>query len=255
MKRQSVYMLAVALVLMGGTAAVLARIQLFQKLGVPGVRVVDKPVYDAETNVVAATSVDLPESVLDFTSRPLPVDRMVLNWLPKDTVYGQRVYQAPDGFSAQMNVVLMGADRTSIHKPQYCLTGQGWWINRTETDTLRIERPQPYDLRVVKLTVSREVPTPRGEKTLLHGVYVYWFVADKQLTADHVQRMWWMARDMLRTGVLQRWAYVSCFSICPPGQEETTARRMKALLAAAVPHFQLATGRPATPLAGKPVPP
>ena len=48
------------------------------------------------------------------------------------------------------------------------------------------------------------------------GVYVFWFVADNAYTARHGQRMWWMAREMMRTGVLQRWAYVSCFAACPP---------------------------------------
>ena len=60
-----------------------------------------------------------------------------------------------------------------------------------------------------------------------------------------------MGLDMLRTGVLQRWAYVSCFSICHPGQEEETYKRIKELISAAVPHFQLTTGH-ATALASNP---
>ena len=78
------------------------------------------------------------------------------------------------------------------------------------------------------------------------GVFVYWFVADGELTAQHRQRMWWMARDLLTRGVLQRWAYVSCFSACPPGQEEATYARMREWIAAAVPQFQRAAG-PSTP--------
>ena len=49
---------------------------------------------------------------------------------------------------------------------------------------------------------------------MLSGLYVYWFVADNQLTPYHGERMWWMARDLIRTGVLQRWAYVSYFTAC-----------------------------------------
>ncbi|MFL6112328.1 MAG: hypothetical protein ACJ786_13375 [Catenulispora sp.] len=44
--------------------------------------------------------------------------------------------------------------------------------------------------------------------------------------------------DMLRTGVLKRWAYVSCFGICLPGQEESAYGRLKALITASVPQFQ-----------------
>jgi len=51
--------------------------------------------------------------------------------------------------------------------------------------------------------------------------------------------MWWMARDLIRTGVLQRWAYVSYLAICEPGQEDATFERMKTFIAASVPEFQL----------------
>ena len=81
-------------------------------------------------------------------------------------------------------------------------------------------------------------------ETKPRGIFVYWFVADDQITADHNQRMWWMARDMIRKGVLQRWAYVTLFSVCLPGQEEATYERMKGFIASAVPTFQLATRPP-----------
>jgi hypothetical protein len=47
------------------------------------------------------------------------------------------------------------------------------------------------------------------------------------------------ALHLLRTGVLQRWAYVSYFSACEPGQEDATFARMEKLIAASVPEFQL----------------
>jgi len=51
--------------------------------------------------------------------------------------------------------------------------------------------------------------------------------------------MWWMARELFRTGELQRWAYVLCFAVCLPGQEEVTFERIRKFIAAAVPEFQL----------------
>jgi len=39
--------------------------------------------------------------------------------------------------------------------------------------------------------------------------------------------------------VLQRWAYVSYFTACLPGQEDATFARMKALITASVPEIQL----------------
>jgi hypothetical protein len=39
--------------------------------------------------------------------------------------------------------------------------------------------------------------------------------------------------------VLQRWAYVSYFAICSPGQEDATFERMSRLIEESVPEFQL----------------
>ena len=64
-------------------------------------------------------------------------------------------------------------------------------------------------------------------------------IEDQEETINHWQRLWWLARDLLRTGVLQRWAYVSCFTVCIPGQEEAVFERVKRLIAASVPEFQL----------------
>ncbi len=72
----------------------------------------------------------------------------------------------------------------------------------------------------------------------MRGLYVYWFVADGAVTAHRSQRLWWMARELLQTGTLQRWAYVSCFAQCLPGEEDKTFVRMKEFLAEAVPQFQ-----------------
>ena len=64
-------------------------------------------------------------------------------------------------------------------------------------------------------------------------------MADQEQTMDNAQRMWWLARDLLRTGVLQRWAYISYFTVCAPGQEEATFARVEKLIAASVPEYQL----------------
>ena len=257
MKRQSWSILMVGLVLIGGTAGLIQKMQASQRLGRPGVRVVNEPLYGrldtGDTNalfLVASNQVDLPETALDYRSRPVPVDKIVLDWLPKDTTYGQRDYQTTNGFTVKVMVVLMGIDRTSIHQPQYCLTGGGWNITASEITGVPMEKPHRYDLPVMKLTTRRYVKLEDGRQQLLHGVYAYWFVADGELTADHRERMWWMARDMMRSGVLQRWAYVTYFAVCLPGQEEATFERMKKLMAATVPQFQLVAGTPLPALAG-----
>ena len=231
MNRQQWVLVVVVLALMGATAGVLTRLRASQQLGQPGLKT--RALGDSRNLEIL-----LPERVLDFTSEPVEQDSMVLGALPKDTSFGQRRYQAPDGFETLLNVVLMGSDRTSLHKPQFCVTGAGWAIERTELTGVPITQPCAYELPVMKLTTTKE-GTLNGQRVNVRGIYVYWFVAEDALTAHHWQRMWWMARELLRTGKLQRWAYVTCFSVCQPGQEEGTFNRMKQFLGAAVPAFQL----------------
>lgn len=221
--------------MIGTTAGLLVHSRARQRLAPPGVKT--HPIPGS-----IRLEADLPDQVLDFKSEKLDMDEVTLAVLPKDTSFGRRRYQAPDRFTLELRIVLMGRDRTSLHRPQFCLTGQGWKIDdvaSSETN-LKVERPFNYDLPVVGLVAHSSI-TRDGQTQALSGVYVYWYVADDGLCASTsgLQRMWWMASKLLRTGVLQRWAYVSCFAACLPGQEAATFERMKPFIAAAVPQFQL----------------
>ena len=231
MKYQKWLMLFVTLGLMAGTAGVLIRLKTHQKLGRPGIQAT--PISGS-----VVMKIDLPERVLDFTSTNVPESELELGYFPKDTSYVRRHYQAADGFNVNAIIILMGADRTSIHRPDYCLPGQGWSIGSKTAVNIPISGGQPYELPVMKWTIHNSFQGPDGQKQEVNGIYVFWFVADHEQTVDNTQRMWWLARDLLRTGVLQRWAYVSYFSICAPGQEDATFERMKKLIAASVPEYQ-----------------
>jgi len=234
MNRQKWIALVVALALIAGTAGLLGRVSSHQRLASPAVKT-------HPSKEPARLEIDLPAQVLDCKSESIPADETAKAALPQDTSFGERRYDAPDGFSMLLSVVLMGSDRTSLHKPQFCLTGQGWQIDPsgTLTTSVPIERPCRYELPIVRLIASREA-TVGDQKQAVRCVYVYWFVADDALSASvsGFQRMWMMGSKLLRTGVLQRWAYVSCLSVCQPGQEEAAFARMKKLIAAATPEFQ-----------------
>ncbi len=239
----SMFSAAAAMILVA--AALLARLQSHHVLGSPGVKVVHQPILGEKGEVVGTNQVALPARVLDYSSEASPIYQVELDWLPKDTTFGRRTYHTPDEVApTTMTVVLMGTDRTSIHKPQICLTGQGWKIDQSEVVRIPIAEPRPYSLPAMKMLATKEFANAQGQRVTARSVYVYWFVSDEQLTALHGERMWWMATGLLRTGVLQRWAYVSCLSLCYPGQEEATFEKMKRFLGAAVPQFQLTAGAP-----------
>jgi hypothetical protein len=225
----------VALVLMLGAAALLSHIGHFQTLSPPGVKT-----HPLESSI--RLEADLPEHVLDYHSERKETEGVVLATLPADTSFGYRRYQAPDGFTLDLRVVLMGRDRTSLHKPQICLSGQGWRINDVASaDTsIKVERPRPYELPVVKL-IANNTSAVNGQNQTVTGVYVYWYVTSDAISASAtgLHRMWLMATRLLRNGILQRWACVSCLAYSVPGQEAATYDRVKQFIAAAVPQFQL----------------
>jgi Protein of unknown function (DUF3485) len=234
MNKQKWIIVILALGLMGGAAGLLTRLHGTQKLGQPGVKT--SPIPGSQR-----LQVELPKRVLDYTSEAMEVDKTTLGWLPQDTSFGQRLYRAADGFETSVNVVLMGSDRTSLHQTEFCLEGQGWVIDRSASSktSVRMERPYAYDLPVTKFVATKQV-TVQGQSVTVRSIYVLWFVADDdEYTARHWQRMWWMARDLLRTGVLQRWASIGYFAQCPPGQEDATFERLKKFIVASAPEFQL----------------
>jgi len=133
----------------------------------------------------------------------------------------------------------MGADRTSIHRPDYCLPGQGWQIGDKVEVKLPIGGAQPYELPVMRWTIHNTYSAPDGSRQKVSGLYVFWFVTENQTTDDFPTMLKSMLFHQLTHGVLQRWAYVSYFTICPPGREEAAFVRIKQLITATVPEFQL----------------
>jgi len=232
MTKQKWIPLVVALALMAGTAGVLVRLKNHPRLGQPGIKAEPIP---GEVMM----KIDLPDHVLDFASTNMPEPEQVLGYLPKDSSFAERIYTAPDGYWIQATIVLMGADRTSIHNADFCLRGNGLNPDEKRIVNIPIGGATPYQLPVSVWKVSGDIPQPDGRKVKINGVYVFWFVADNQQTPDHFQMMKRLAVNLLRTGVMQRWAYVSYLSVCEPGREDATFERMEKLIAASVPEFQL----------------
>jgi hypothetical protein len=100
-----------------------------------------------------------------------------------------------------------------------------------------MDKPFPYSLRVNKLLATARDPK---DGTTYRGIYVYWFVDADHLTPNSNQWMlWWLPRDLLLHGVLERWSYISYFTVCPPGSEDVAFGRLKQFIAESVPEYQL----------------
>jgi len=228
--RKKLILIVACVAMIAGTAALLAAVP--QKLGRPGVKAVEVPGSQR-------MQIDLPEHVLDYASTNVPPDEKAWEMLPADTSFADRVYRKRGSLSCMASVVLMGSDRTSIHKAKYCLEGQGLHIETDTTDVIPMTQPQPYDLPVIKMVATASIPVD-GKTVTKKCVYVYWYVTDGDLSNNEAGfgRMWAMTKKLVTTGVLQRWAYVRFYAFCDPGQEDATYDSLKRIIAAAVPQFQ-----------------
>jgi hypothetical protein len=245
MKPHKWILFGVTLGMIGATMAYLGAIRGTQRLGAPGVRVGAVPLYDAEGGLIATQSVLLPEMVRGARSTAVPISALELTGLPKDTTFGRRRYMLDKDFAPLVTTVLMGTDRGSIHQPQFCLAGLGWTIDQTDHVPVRMNQPYPYDLPVIRLTTSIQ----QKDGKLIRGLYVYWFVSGDKITADQGTRLWSIAKTMVMKRELERWAYISYFVACLPGQEEITFDRLKEFIRASTPAFQVVAGQPTGGLA------
>ena len=147
-----------------------------------------------------------------------------MNWaersmLPADTGLVRKYYARSghqDGVHA--TIVLSGDDRSSIHRPQVCMTAAGNEIDRERV--IRIPLPgRDAPLEVMVLDMSRTGVRADGTPAASTSYYAYWFVGKNRETASHIQRMVWMGYDRVFHGVSHRWAYIALAGVRAPGSD------------------------------------
>jgi EpsI family protein len=158
--------------------------------------------------------------------------------LPPDTGFSRKLY-VPVSNPAQpvfLSIVLSGADRTSIHRPELCLVGQGWTL--LESDEHRFDYPGQNDggFPATILHTRRQIVTSLGPQNVPELV-AYWFVSSDGVSATHWGRLVHDAWNRLRHLRADRWAYVLMQTDAADGDPAALAR-MQAVLDQTLPAFQ-----------------
>lgn len=136
--------------------------------------------------------------------------------LPGDTEivrmkYRSAAYGAGTRDEAEVTLVLAGAERRSIHRPEVCLTGQGWTLLGSET--VEIEVRAGERLRVKDLLIEKAVQLPGGGTRAMRAHYLYWFIGTDVTTPSHFERIWLTTWDSVTRNVNHRWAYASVLAL------------------------------------------
>jgi len=177
--------------------------------GEPGIRLINEHPFLPETAGVWKGSA---QSGLTEDERAV---------LPPDTEKAARIYTNANGQAVFCSIVLAGRDVTSIHRPEVCLTGQGWKLNPAQTE--RIETPAAPGgvLRVSRMNASNTMQLKNEHSAQVYAVFAYWFIGHARTTPYHWQRIWWTTLDRIFHNRNHRWAYFLLDSIVSPERAAT----------------------------------
>jgi len=154
----------------------------------------------------AGIDLDLPDSVGKFWGTKQEISEAERVILPPDTEFAKKLYSDGQGDNINCQIVLAGAEKRSIHRPEVCLPGQGWTLKSGQTLTIPLDNGQP--LQVMNLTISRPVTLSNGLQKELTSYFMYWFVGKDTTTASHFVRILKTNMDMLLHNTNHRWAYI-----------------------------------------------
>lgn len=153
----------------------------------------------------------LPTAVARFLGEPMEKDKVEAELLPEDTQIVKMHYRSPGQLGecdmAQVTLVLAGAERRSIHRPEVCLDGQGWTL--LDSSVREVEITPGRFLKVKDLLIEKQHTLANGATTMRRAHYLYWFVGTDVTTPSNAMRIWLTSWDNITRHVNHRWAYPS----------------------------------------------
>jgi hypothetical protein len=173
----------------------------------------------------------------EWIGRRAEVSAVERELLPADTGYARKEYVSVADVRKRvfLSLVLSGRDRTSIHRPELCLVGQGWTIEGTSIHAFAPAGRASPSFAATLLHVRREVRTPRGA-VVVPQLVTYWFIGGDRIVASHWKRLAWDAWNRVVHGRVDRWAYVLLQTDASDG-EAAALGRMQAVLDQTLPVF------------------
>ena len=153
--------------------------------------------------------------------------------LPSDTIILKKNYREEKNQWISVSVVVAGRSRASIHRPEWCLSGQGFAVTGYTSDTI-----QCADGRQIPVTFI-DVQSYGQNGMVNHGLFAYWFVSTDGEVASQWQRLVRMAWDNIIYRVSRRWAYVTIMTDMPQGHEDKQTRdKLKTFIAELYPKIR-----------------
>jgi hypothetical protein len=148
---------------------------------------------------------DLPQTLGGLTGEIQEVSAAELAVLPADTEFAKMAYGSDDSLRLHAQIVLAGAEKRSIHRPEVCLPGQGWTIKSSQTMPITLADGKTMGVTLLNISIPIRVGNQTRELTQL---FSYWFVGYDTTTPSHLVRIAKTNMDVLLHNTNHRWAYI-----------------------------------------------
>lgn len=175
----------------------------------------------------------------DWVGWHTPVTDFERQILPPDTGFSRMDYVATRGGQhVFLSIVLSGRDRSSIHRPELCLLGQGWTIEGRGTQVFSYPDREDASFAATLLHVKHRQQVG-AEVRVRPEVVAYWFVNGDRVVPSYWGRLAWDAWNRVTQARPDRWAYVLVQTDASDGDPAAQAR-IQAVLNGTLPVFQRA---------------
>ena len=136
-----------------------------------------------------------------------------LRILAKDTEFERASYvnlTKPSQPAVEVSVVFSGKDiNNSIHRPERCLTAQGWNFVKQRKVVVKGAMPDGSEIPFREIVCVKPVTLQDGRVIETMRVQYYTFLGHTAITEDHYGRTMWDIKDRVFKGYDQQWAYAT----------------------------------------------
>ncbi len=181
-----------------------------------------------------------------WIGQPIDVTAAEREILPPDTGFSHKLYASTSAPREEvlLSLILSGRDRSSIHRPELCLLGQGWTTLATRTHTFQLPTGA---LTATLLTLEQKLPPNSAPSAPIthnpspitapakRALLAYWFINSTTQTPSHRAMLLRDALDRLRLRS-DRWAYLVALTPLAP-DEPASLERLQQILSLAWPQI------------------
>ena len=163
----------------------------------------------------------LPATIGNFQGEDTGMSSREKQAFDEGVEMARTVYKSPEGKEFICTLVLSGPIKRSLHRPEVCMPGQGWKIERKGVVQLVTENGGSQDATLLYL--FKDHKTRDGRRVRTRAYNLYWYVGYDVATPSYTTHVLLSHRDSVFRNINHRWGMASLFVVSrsrPVGQPD-----------------------------------